>query len=492
MASLKLSQLYASPTNVRPAGDFSGPTFKELVTSVKGKGVLQPLLVRKKPKGKAQYEVIAGNRRMAAAAEAGLTEVPVHIVSMSDTEAREAQIIENLQRADLHPLEEGETYRALIESSRPRYTPADVAAKVGKPETFVRDRIVLTNLTADGKKRFRSGQINVGHAALLARISPAMQKAALKWLEGWNDEPATETVAEVREWIREHQHAEATTEISKLGGKALEAVYAGCEECAGKGGDLFGKKAAESCSNPKCYMLRALAYVQLQREKNPGLLLISTDYGTPQPYGPDKIMVLGKRAYIQVGVDGNKKCPNAVAAIVVEGDDIGRVKSVCVSPECKVHDTKNLSGSDYAQTPAQLAKKREARRKELAAERAKQARENQEVADAVAAIPWPITDAGMTGFLEAMIDCTGFTEAQNVCRRRGIKPPKDSYHSGALREHGATLDTAGKFRLACEILTAVRYQDTKVKHLLAISGKKTKKKGKHKFPNRRISAYTPL
>jgi ParB/RepB/Spo0J family partition protein len=96
LRTIRVSECFESPTNPRGT-KFDKAEFAELVASVKEKGILMPVLVR--PHGK-QFEVIAGNRRFRAAKEAGLTEIPAQVSDLSDTEAREAQIVENLQRAD--------------------------------------------------------------------------------------------------------------------------------------------------------------------------------------------------------------------------------------------------------------------------------------------------------------------------------------------------------------------------------------------------------
>src|SRR5262249_11770211 len=150
---------------------------------------LMPILVRSQ---KGKFEVVAGNRRLRAAKEAGLREIPAHIAELTDTEAREAQIVENLQRADVHPLEEGAAYRDLIEQSG--HDVEAVAAKVGKSETYVRNRLVLTNLTKAGQKAFREDLITAAHAALVARLGDKLQKAALEFLEldnDWRQVPTT-------------------------------------------------------------------------------------------------------------------------------------------------------------------------------------------------------------------------------------------------------------------------------------------------------------
>jgi ParB family chromosome partitioning protein len=170
LQSVKVSECVESATNPR-GNKFEGKEFDELVASVQEKGVLMPILVRAQ---KGKFEVVAGNRRFRAAKQVGLKEIPAHIAEMTDIEAREAQIVENLQRADVHPLEEGAAYRDLIEQSG--YDVEAVGAKVGKSESYVRNRLVLTNLIKKAQQSFREGIITAGHAALVARLDEEAAK----------------------------------------------------------------------------------------------------------------------------------------------------------------------------------------------------------------------------------------------------------------------------------------------------------------------------
>ena len=107
LVTLPISDVRESSTN--PRTTFGPEALEELAASVRVHGVLQPILVRRTDDG---WELIAGARRLRAAHLAGRSSIPAHVVTMSDQEAREAQIIENLQREDVHPLDEAEAYRA--------------------------------------------------------------------------------------------------------------------------------------------------------------------------------------------------------------------------------------------------------------------------------------------------------------------------------------------------------------------------------------------
>lgn len=139
---LPVAQLLESPTN--PRKRFSEETLKELAASFQSQGVLQPLVVR--PTAEGNYEVIAGARRLRAARLASLESVPVRVVALSDAAAIEAQVVENLQREEIHPLEEALGFRSLLDLHDCQYTAASIAAKAGKSEAYVLGRIKLTEL----------------------------------------------------------------------------------------------------------------------------------------------------------------------------------------------------------------------------------------------------------------------------------------------------------------------------------------------------------
>ena len=130
-----MAALIESPSNPRKRSDES--SLSELASSFKSQGVLAPLLVRELDES--NYEVIAGGRRLRAAKLAKLESVPVRVVKLSDAEAIEAQCVENLQREDIHPLEEALGFKSLLELGEP-YNIAHIAARAGKSETYIYGR----------------------------------------------------------------------------------------------------------------------------------------------------------------------------------------------------------------------------------------------------------------------------------------------------------------------------------------------------------------
>jgi len=172
---LPLAVLTESATN--PRRIFQDAALKELAESIRSQGVLSPLLVR--PLTDQSFEIVAGARRYRAAKIAEAPTVPVRIVHLTDAEALEAQLIENLQRENVHPLEEAQGFRALLNLEEPRYSIEQIAAKTGKSPAYCVGRLKLTELSPAVVEAFSKDEIGVGHALLLARLQPAQQEEAL-------------------------------------------------------------------------------------------------------------------------------------------------------------------------------------------------------------------------------------------------------------------------------------------------------------------------
>ena len=172
---LPLAMLTESKTN--PRRIFEEKALKEMAETVRGKGVYQPLLVR--PLTERSFEIVFGARRYRAAQMAEVATVPVRIRNMTDAEVLEAQLIENLQRRDVHPLEEAQGFHALLNLEEPKYSIEQIGAKVGKAPAYVATRARLTELIPAVVEAFYAEEIGVGHALLLAKLQPVQQEAAL-------------------------------------------------------------------------------------------------------------------------------------------------------------------------------------------------------------------------------------------------------------------------------------------------------------------------
>lgn len=165
------------PNKEQPRKTFDEGALQELADSITVHGVLQPLLVR--PLLSGSYQLIAGERRWRASRMAGLKEVPVIIRELSDSEAMEIAIIENLQREDLNPIEEAEGLQALIDKCD--YTQEQVAVSVGKSRPAIANALRLLKLPEEVRQMTKDGEISAGHArALLAFDNQAIMYEVAK------------------------------------------------------------------------------------------------------------------------------------------------------------------------------------------------------------------------------------------------------------------------------------------------------------------------
>ena len=160
----KLPVEFIIANRANPRRTFDGEQLEELTNSIREKGVMQPLLVRPSNDPNV-FEIIAGERRWRAAQKAGLHEVPVIVRDVGDKEALELAIIENVQRADLNPLEEAMGYGQLIEQFD--YTQQDLAQVIGKSRSHVANTLRLLRLPEDVREMVASGTLTAGHARTL-------------------------------------------------------------------------------------------------------------------------------------------------------------------------------------------------------------------------------------------------------------------------------------------------------------------------------------
>jgi len=288
-------ELVPSPLN--PRKTFDKAKLEELAASITSKGIIEPLVVRERP-GLAQLEIVAGERRYRAAKLAKHDVVPVIIRHLTDVEVLELMAIENSQRDDLHPLEEAEGFEALMKADR-SYTPKAIAAKIGKSERYVQQRLQLGRLEASVKKSFLANEITAGHADLISRLKPEDQARALKAcfhnLFGDDRENGCISVRALNQWIAEHVRLELTKQ------------------------------------NPELATFPELAKLVETPEAPATVLQVH------QRWGEEIKGVLGPRAFKVI--EGKKdRCTHAQRAVMVLGNDRGKLVDVCTArTECKTH-----------------------------------------------------------------------------------------------------------------------------------------------------------
>lgn len=166
---LDLNKIVSSTYN--PRKDFRSETLQELADSIRQVGVLQPICVRPKEDG---FEIVYGERRYWAAAMAGLKFIPALVRELSDAEAEDAAITENLQREDVTPREEAAAYKRALESGR--HTIESLVGKFGKSEAYIRSRLKLCDLIDALAEQLDREEISVGVATEIAKYDAAVQQ----------------------------------------------------------------------------------------------------------------------------------------------------------------------------------------------------------------------------------------------------------------------------------------------------------------------------
>ena len=168
-AELPIDLIHRNPD--QPRRRFSDDELDELAASIRERGVLQPILVRKRPNGEDGYQIVAGERRWRAAQRAGLRMVPALVRDLGDSEVMEIALIENLQREDLRPLEEAHAYQSIIE--RFGHTQEALADIVGKSRSHIANTLRLRRLPPSVQSLLEDGSLTAGHARALLDVPGA-------------------------------------------------------------------------------------------------------------------------------------------------------------------------------------------------------------------------------------------------------------------------------------------------------------------------------
>jgi ParB family transcriptional regulator, chromosome partitioning protein len=373
---LPLALLNESKTNPRRV--FDDVSLRELAASIRSQGVLSPLLVR--PLTENGFEIVAGARRYRAAQMAESVTVPVRIKQMSDAEVLEAQLVENLIRAEIHPMEEAEGFARLLALEEPKYSIEQIAAKVGKHPSFVASRLKLVDLVPAAVDAFYAHEIGVGHALLLAKLPADQQEQALAacFKEAYNSGGATPTrillpVRNLQFWIESNVLLILKDAPFDKRDAQLVSTAGSCADCPKRTGHnklLFGDdlgKQGDQCTDPRCYNAKLAAHVAKAVATKPSLVQISTAYGGQKEGSP----VLPRNKYTAIRDDKPQKkedaqrpefkvCRFATDAIITEGSDIGTIHKVCANPECPIHHaSKQRPATDAAFKAEQEKRRRE-------------------------------------------------------------------------------------------------------------------------------------
>ena len=237
-AQRKVPIEFLKPNPRNPRRAFSEAELGELADSIKQHGVIQPIVVRPVKGAQDRYEIIAGERRWRASQAAGLHEVPIVPLDVSDSDALELAIIENVQREDLNPMEEAQGYHAL--AGEFKRSQEDIARIVGKSRSHVANMMRLTKLPAEVQAFISQGQISAGHARALIGV-PDPLAAAKRILEQGHNVRQTEELA------HDEGVPERKPQKSRAGGKAKDPDTVALEK---RVSDALGLTVSVNHRNP--------------------------------------------------------------------------------------------------------------------------------------------------------------------------------------------------------------------------------------------------
>jgi ParB family chromosome partitioning protein len=427
------------------------------------------------------FEIIAGARRYRAAQIAEVPTVPVRIVNLTDAAALEAQLIENLQRRDVHPLEEAQGFKALLNLEEPKYSVEQIAAKVGKSPAYCAARVRLTALSAPVIEVFYAEEIGVGHALLLAKLPSAQQEQALAncFREEWNGAGAKPKrillpTRHLQQWIEQNILLLLKDAPFNKRDPQLVPSAGSCVDCPKRTGhnkllfaDLSG--SLDACTDPDCYAAKLEAHVKAKVTAKPDLVQISTAY-RQQPEG-DKTIPRNK--YVEIRVEKPdtpekakwpefKTCKYATEAIVSDGIDKGEIRKVCTEPTCTVHHPKKQPSNADASFKAEQEK----RRREEALANATGIRVLQTI---VAGVPVRLMKRDLLFIAERLLPLLEDKRLEMVTRDQGIKAKQGESAVKVLFAFVRKADegTLGKLIVQAVILLSTRSQPDGSKSLRA-------------------------
>lgn len=344
--ALPLSLIDASATN--PRTHFNPAYIDELAASIQEKGLIQPIVVRQKPRSD-RFEIVAGECRWRATKRTQRERIPALVRAYTDEQVLEIQLIENIHRTDLTPMEQARGYRRLIDSNPDKHSAATIAMRIGMSVDWVWDRLKLNDLIPEVVQLLETDRIAVGHAIVIARQKPADQKRIIginefsyggPALSGlWQDEHAEfdfdetkdatkadpyrgykpKTVRELERWIDAHIRFDVAhaAQAQPLQFEDVAARVEAAEERPGR-----GKK----------------------------VIPITLEYRvTDDAKDPDE-RTYGEQSWRRAdGTDKAKTCDHAVLGLVVAGPSRGQAFDVCIARDkCRVHFGKEIREREKA------------------------------------------------------------------------------------------------------------------------------------------------
>jgi len=454
--SVPISILVESATN--PRKRFDEKNLEELAASMRAQGILAPLLVRELEESK--YEVVAGARRLRAAKLAELENLPVRVVKLTDAEAIECQCVENLQREDIHPLEEALGFKSLLELGEPVYTVASIASRSGKSEAYIYGRIRLADLIPPVAEAFLKDQITIGHALLIAKLPASQQQeafsAAFRGL--WTSEGNSQVLIPVRElaaWIESNILLQLASAPFDKQDETLVPEAGSCVNCPKRTGFnrlLFPDVRKDSCTSPDCFRAKIDACVKKTLETKPQLIQISAAWNSREgaPLGRNHYVELEIKKAKPNGTSSKlspvqKPCDKMTEAIVMDGGKRGLVVKVCADPACRVHHPNTPSSE-------QVARERTEERRRIEKTKLAITTRHRALAAVLERVSAPLKKADLLTVVHHVIGQLPYNQVPTLAKRHKVEEGKSTKTpQELLAKRVSTYDEAALCRILLEI-----------------------------------------
>lgn len=269
------------PSKSNPRKRFDEESLNDLANSIKTQGLGQPLLVRPLPNTDDAIdcvEIVAGERRYRACKIAGLEAIPAIVRIMSDAEVLEFQLVENLQREDVHPIEEAEGYERLMKEHN--FTAEQCAEKVGKSKAYIYGRLKFLDLIPAARTAFFDGKLNASTAILIARIPVGLLQADAIASVCERADPMSYRAA--RDYIQNRYMLDLDEARFPINDVKLLPAAGSCESCPKRAGNaplLFPDVRADVCTDPDCFASKGQAHDAriLAKAKKAGIPIVEAE-----------------------------------------------------------------------------------------------------------------------------------------------------------------------------------------------------------------------
>ena len=346
------------PSRNNPRGAFPKEALEELAASIREKGVIQPIVVRRAAQSGAgaragqngDYEIVTGERRWRASKLAEVEDIPAVLRVLDDRQALEFSVIENLQRDDPHFMDEARGYRKLLSMDK-SYTPDLLAERVGKSKQYVHSRLALNRLIDPFTKLAYEGHMSLGVALRLARLSGPVQNAALGFFKKYHRTDVAD-LATVERFLENEVYVDLKRAPFDTADAGLVPKAGSCHACPKRSGAspmLFPEiKQKDTCTDPICFRAKCDALIGITQAQHPkALRIVAGQLGYDQrqhmPAGVVRENNYGDGGWrpSQAGA-----CESTRDAVVVLGDlnQLGTHRLVCAEPKCPVHGTRHSGG----------------------------------------------------------------------------------------------------------------------------------------------------